>query len=57
MDPKRTAVRRAMQKQAKVKNVYEAITMEMLTISTGACFGSLPITPNRYKLPRRPHHG
>jgi hypothetical protein len=36
MDPKRSAVRRAMQKQAKVSSVYEAITREMLTIANEA---------------------
>lgn len=43
MDPKRSAVRRAMQKQARVKNVYEAITMEMLTIANEAAAD--PIAP------------
>jgi hypothetical protein len=43
MDPKRTAVRRAMQKQAKVSNVYEAVTMQMLLIANGAATD--PIAP------------
>lgn len=43
MDPKRSAVRRAMQKQAKAKNVYEAITMQMLTIANAAAVD--PIAP------------
>ncbi len=43
MDPKRSAVRRAMQKQAKVQNVYEAITMQMLTIANAAAVD--PIAP------------
>jgi hypothetical protein len=43
MDPKRSAVRRAMQKQAKVSSVYEAVTMQMLLIATKAAVD--PIAP------------
>jgi hypothetical protein len=43
MDPKRSAVRTAMQKQATVNNVYEAITKQMLMIANQAAVD--PITP------------
>ena len=38
---KRAAVQRVMRKQARVKSVYEALTMEMLTIANKAAINPL----------------
>ena len=48
ISPKRAAVRRVMQKQAKAKNVYEAITMEMLQIANAGAINPLkPAQPSQ----------
>lgn len=43
MDPKRTAIRNVMRKQARASNVYEAVTKQMLMIATKAAVD--PIGP------------